>query len=240
MIGDETDSIHLFLGAFDSSTFIPLKTICVASSFVSLVICFKLAAIFMTFLWPKQDSCDSLYITMYCHCALWFITLVFDHYLKWKHNILRLNGYLVTYKKLVKYGSLPFYIVSLGICVLVAIMTTCLQLNLIPFYCTKNEITSPLIIVLGVTIIELSVLTLTVTIYIVQVFRFNKLQPEAFVDSFTGLSRDNEVGCRERGANIEDLVQNQADLILYYKDLNELLQRKIMGLTSRLRGDTID
>lgn len=79
--------------------------------------------------------------------------------------------------------------------------------------------------------------------HIEKVMRFNRLRPPPDVtrdewlspftqDSYSGMG---EIGYRQRGRNLEELLEKQADLIRYLRDHNVKLSHRIMLLASQRR-----
>jgi len=77
-----------------------------------------------------------------------------------------------------------------------------------------------------------------------KVVRFNRLRPPPDVtrdewlspftqDSYAGIG---EVGYHQRGTNLEELLEKQADLIRYLRDHNVKLSYRIMLLASERRA----
>lgn len=71
--------------------------------------------------------------------------------------------------------------------------------------------------------------------------RFNRTKPppdvirEEWLTNFTENSYSGEVGYRQRGTNVADLLEKQADLIRYLRDHNVKLSHRIMMLASGRR-----
>lgn len=69
--------------------------------------------------------------------------------------------------------------------------------------------------------------------------RFNRICPppdvtrEEWLSSFTQDSYAGEIGYRQRGSNLEELLEKQADLIRYLRDHNINLSHRIMVLVSQ-------
>lgn len=241
MINDETEYLQPVLGLPSTQRFRPLNSIWYTGLLLILAVIFELSSFFMIMLWPKHALyCEPLYLLLYCQCAFWCIVLILDHFLKWQHHKVRLDGYLIAYEKMSKYGSLPFYIVSIGNAAMLLDVAIYHQTNIVlePLCATYNYI-SPLIVTWFLLTVELTVLAYVIGVYIVFVYRFNKAQPLPDVNRMESWSSretftNQEVGYREHGEAIEELLQKQADLIRYYKDANEILNRRVMDLTSQI------
>lgn len=241
MINDETEYLQPVLGLPTTQRFRPLNSIWYTGLLLIVTVIFELSGFLMIILWPKHAlQCEPLYLLLYCHCAFWCIVLIFDHFLKWQHHRVRLDGYLIAYEKMSKYGSLPFYIVSAGSATMLLDVAIYHQTNVVlePL-CATSRYISPLIVTWVLLTIELSVLTYVIVVYIVLVYRFNKAQPLPDVNRLDAWATretftTQEVGYREHGEAVEELLQKQADLICYYKDANEILNRRVMDLTSQI------
>jgi len=193
--------------------------------------------------WPQSAlKCEPLYFMLYCHAALWILVLFLDHVFKWHHNKLRLEGYLKAYEQMTKFGSLPFYIVSFGNAVLLVIVTVYQQLNITLERVCGTHWNSPGWVALAFVSLEFILLSYVLIVYLVNVKRFNsaKALPDVSSPDTWEAFTNNEVGYRERGEDVQEMLQKQADSIRYYKDAIQVLQRKVMGLTAQLRGDAIN
>ncbi|XP_066997094.1 transmembrane protein 192 [Anabrus simplex] len=222
-----------------------LNTVIVAVFHLSVVIGILILAVLLVFMWPAdKEECQSYFILQYVHAAFWCITFIVHHYLKAKHHTLRVNGYLEFYKETYNHSRLPFYIVSLWNMVMLVIGTVFHQLHItFEEQCQSGGLLSPdkcLCIIIAVEIVLLTPLIIT---YIRKVYQFNRGQPLPDVqreewmsnfiqDSYSG----GEVGYRENGAFLSDLLEKQADVIRYLKERNVQLGRRIMVLHSQVRS----
>lgn len=74
-----------------------------------------------------------------------------------------------------------------------------------------------------------------------RVVRFNRTKPppdvtrEEWLMSFTQDSYTGEVGYHQRGLNLAELLEKQADLIRYLRDHNVRLSHRMMLLASHRR-----
>lgn len=74
--------------------------------------------------------------------------------------------------------------------------------------------------------------------------KFNRLRlpadvtREEWLSSFTqgSYGGSDEIGCHQRGGNLQELLEKQADFIRYLKDHNVKLSHKIMLLASQRRA----
>lgn len=77
-----------------------------------------------------------------------------------------------------------------------------------------------------------------------RVRRFNRLQPppdvtrEEWLSSFTqdSFAVNTEVGYTQRGSNLAELLEKQADLIRYLRDHNVKLSHRMMMLAAQRRA----
>uniref|UniRef100_A0A1B6ELE6 Transmembrane protein 192 n=1 Tax=Cuerna arida TaxID=1464854 RepID=A0A1B6ELE6_9HEMI len=243
MNGDETEYLQPVLGVLPTQRFKPLNSSWVGALLLFLVILQELVGVVTVLFWPvKARHCEPLFLLLYSHACLWFLVLFLDHVLKWHHNKLRLEGYLSAYEQMTKYGSLPFYVVSLGITVMLVIITIYHQVHIVLEPVCTLAWHSPLMVALGTTSLECVLLSYILILYLVKVHKFNAVRAPPDVNSFDTWDAftSQEVGYRERGEDVQELLQKQADSIRYYKDAIEVLQRKVMGLTAQLRGDSIN
>ncbi|XP_054262416.1 transmembrane protein 192-like [Macrosteles quadrilineatus] len=243
MIGDETEYLQPVLGTLPSQRFKPMKSRWVAALLLILIVLVEISGIVSALYWPHTAlKCEPLYFILYCHAALWILVLFLDHGLKWHHNKLRLEGYLKAYEQMTKIGSLPFYIVSFGNAVLLVMVTVYQQMNLTLEKVCGSHWDSPGWVALMLISVEFIFLSYFLIVYLVNVKKFNsaKAPPDVTSPDTWEAFTNHEVGYREHGEDVQELLQKQADSIRYYKDAVEVLQRKVMGLTAQLRGDVIN
>jgi len=243
MVGDETEYLQPVLGVQPTQRFNPLNSSWVALLLLFLVGLIEVSGWVMIVFWPEHGlRCEPLYLLLYSHAVLWLLVMFLDHIFKWHHNKMRLDGYLTAYEQMSKYGSMPFYIVSLGNTALLVLIAGYQQMHVMLEQACTHDWTSPLIVSMAVISIEAVLHSYVLIVYLINVHRFNtaKAPPDLnnldTWDSFT----NHEVGYRERGEEMQERLQKQADSIRYYKDAVEVLQRKVMGLTAQLRGDSIN
>ncbi|XP_069671714.1 transmembrane protein 192 isoform X2 [Periplaneta americana] len=168
-----------------------------------------------------------------------------DKHVKEKHHELRVNGYLEFYRQTHSHSRIPLCIVSLWNAVLL-VLSTVFQHLYEDFrqQCTVSGFAKPVNYLCIIIAVETVLLTCTIILYIRRVVQFNSSKPPPDVlreewmisfiqDSYSG----GEVGYRERGDHIHDLLEKQADLIRYLKDRNTKLSHKIMLLSTQIREE---
>ncbi|XP_021917710.1 transmembrane protein 192 isoform X3 [Zootermopsis nevadensis] len=173
-----------------------------------------------------------------------FLSIV-DNHIKQKHHALRVNGYLEFYQQTYSHSRIPFYIVSFWNALLL-VSSTLLQHLYEDFkqQCSVDGFSKPVNHLCVFIAVETAVLACVILLYIRKVIQFNRSKPppdvereewmRSFIqDSYSG----GEVGYRERGDHIYDLLEKQADLIRYLKDRNAKLSHKIMLLSSQIHGE---
>ncbi|EGI66827.1 Transmembrane protein 192 [Acromyrmex echinatior] len=89
-----------------------------------------------------------------------------------------------------------------------------------------------------------SVVSIPLLLGVERVMKLNRLRPPPDVtrdewlspftqDSYSGMG---EIGYRQKGRNLEELLEKQADMIRYLKDHNVKLSHRIMLLASQHRA----
>nr|CAD7204880.1 unnamed protein product [Timema douglasi] len=107
--------------------------------------------------------------------------------------------------------------------------------------CSSTNTLTPVNLLCVIIAVETSLLALFISLYIVKVHRFNRKKPSPDVlrdEWISGLIQDShgsgEIGYRERGSHMQDLLEKQADLISSLSEHNAQLSHKIMFLSSQL------
>ncbi|XP_075223671.1 transmembrane protein 192 [Lycorma delicatula] len=224
-----------------------VPTIWTASLYLILCAIFELAGILVAVNWPSNAThCDPLYILLYSHVAFWFITLIVDHYFKWRHHLLYLKGYLEFSEVLKKLSAFPFLIVSTWNAGLLLMLTLYHQFfKEIEPACSSHDLRSPIIGGLLLFTLEIILIFICIIRYIYKVRMFNL---ENHLPDVHGSERmaplhsfvSHEVGFREEVHGLEELLEKQADLIKFLKNENEVLNKKILTLNCQMRGEAIN
>lgn len=97
---------------------------------------------------------------------------------------------------------------------------------------------SPVFYIVGFTVVETLIFFIVHGSYINRVSKFNSLRmpPDALqgINTVTG-----SVGLMQRGADVTELLEKQADLIQYLQDHNQKLNQKLMMMSNQLRTVTL-
>jgi len=143
------------------------------------------------------------------------------------------------------HGQIPFYIVCLWNAVLLVLNTLFHHLyNDFRQQCSVSGFSKPVYSLSIFIAVETGILACVIIPYVRKTIQFNRSKPPpdiqreewmiSFIqDSYSG----GEVGYRDGGDNISDLLEKQADLIRYLKDRNARLSHKIMLLSSQMQGE---
>lgn len=233
-----------------NSGFTPLQTIWIICLQASLMLLLG----FMTFIFAfivdvESMTCGLFFLVVYAHACLWVIFLILDNCLKWYHSRLRKEGYLEFYETCNKYAIVPIYITSSWNVILGVRLALYSEMSTNPYsFCDKSQLTSPTNMVAFLMICENLMLLPVWTSYIIAVLEFNKSRrlPDTDLDNrwVPNVLRESisagEVGYRERCEAVDNMLEKQADLIRYYKESNEQLNRRILELTVQCRNHSIN
>lgn len=241
---DDSQLLQPVLGTDMANKFTPLNTVVAVTVELFLCVIMLATAIALAVVWPENmERCAPYFITLYSHAAFWCISLIVDNHIKHKHHALRVNGYLEFYQHTHQHSRIPFYIVSLWNAVLLAFSTAMHHLYKdFRQQCNISGFLKPVNYLCVFIAVETTILAYVIVMYICKVIQFNRSKPPPDVqreewmmsfiqDSYSG----GEVGYRERGDQIHDLLEKQADLIRYLKDRNTKLSHKIMLLNRQIQ-----
>nr|CAD7576994.1 unnamed protein product [Timema californicum] len=247
---DDTQQLEPIIGTAESRKFEPLATVAVVGLQLSAAIGVLVLGLVLSFMWPYNDvyKCDPYFIVMYVHATFWCLSLVVHHHVKKKHHLIRVSGYHKFYKKIYNLSVIPFYIVSLWNTALL-VVDTLLQ-HVYSDYkqrCSSTNTLTPVNLLCVIIAVETSLLALFISLYILKVHRFNRKKPSPDVlrdEWISGLIQDShgsgEIGYRERGSHMQDLLEKQADLISSLSEHNARLSHKIMLLSSQLSQEHLN
>ncbi|XP_015509731.1 transmembrane protein 192 [Neodiprion pinetum] len=196
--------------------------------------------------WPEESNkCDTYFVLLYLHCAYWLLVMLLDHILKSKHHHLRISGYLDFYQSTYPHIRAPFFVASLWNVAYLLLATILHHTHKMDYekYCRASEWLTPMNYILLLTTLELSIIVPVYVNYIRRVRRFNRLRPppdvtrEEWLSSFTqdSYAGGGEVGCQQKGSNLAELLEKQADLIRYLRDHNVKLSHRMMMLADQRR-----
>lgn len=103
--------------------------------------------------------------------------------------------------------------------------------------CIENYF-SPIVYIAAFTVAETLIFFVVHGTYINKVNKFNssRMPPDALhgINTVTG-----SVGLMQRGADVTELLEKQADLIQYLQDHNAKLNQKLMQMSNQLRTVTL-
>jgi len=163
------------------------------------------------------------------------VTWLFDYVIRYNHEQLRLNGYHDFSRQMSTHKSVPLTIVSLWNSTILAIAA-----GLQHFYgagfaekCIESFY-SPVVYVVGFTVVETLIFFIVHGTYIHRVMQFNDAQmpPDALQGINTAMG---SVGLVQRGADVTELLEKQADLIEYLRNHNANLNQKLMQMSNQYR-----
>ncbi|XP_011872233.1 PREDICTED: transmembrane protein 192 isoform X1 [Vollenhovia emeryi] len=231
------------LSSQEEDNFQQLNTVSIASIPLLLGVSLGICGIVFVSIWSEEQSkCDTYFIYLYLHCAYWLIVMTADHVVKARHHGLRMNGYLDFYQSTYQLIRTPLFIASLWNTCYLLLAVILHHTHKVDYerYCRKSEWFTPLNYIFLLTTLELAIIVPAYINYIKRVMRFNQLRPPPDVtrdewlspftqDSYSGMG---EIGYRQRGRNLEELLQKQADLIRYLRDHNVKLSHRILLLAS--------
>ncbi|CAG9858118.1 unnamed protein product [Phyllotreta striolata] len=225
--------------------FKPLKTIPHFTVHLVFTLIVEIIAIVYAINHPDQThKCREYFLIIYLHIGLWFLTLALDQIVKCHHHSLRLNGYLEFYRKTKLHASLPFYAVSLFTVALMFVQTLMQHFYPDDFgqKCLDGGTLSPISYVCSIISLEFCAIVGINVNYIMQVWKFNKQKPLPDVqkEEWTNTTSpealtQSEVGYRQLGDKVYDLLEKQADLITFLKEHNARLGEKTMILSAQLQ-----
>lgn len=245
---DENHSLSTpVLDSHASYNFKPLQTTWIVYCLIFLLLIVEFITLLYVFVWTDSPvRCDLFKLTIYGVVCVWTTFFIVRFYINWKHKIcLMAYGYLEFYETASRYIELPFYIFCMWLCILLVI--TCMYVEHcgdISFFCDTSSLYSPIIVVTTAISLQNMLLIPLFSVYIMKVYEYNKSQsppdsergnqwmPNTLRESLAS----EEMGYRERSEMIHSILENQADLIRYYRETNEVLNKKIFYLTSQSRA----
>lgn len=188
------------------------------------------------------------------HC---FSLQLFDYIVKYHHEQLRLNGYHDFSKATESHKSIPLQIVSLWNTVILAVSAGMQHYygDLFVEKCVASYL-SPLVYIVAFTVVETLIFFIVHGLYINRVLKFNSGSSLSFIkkkqtcffiiaakmppDALQGINTvTGSVGLMQRGADVTELLEKQADLIQYLQQKQQNLNQKIMQMSQQLRTVTL-
>lgn len=174
-----------------------------------------------------------------CVYTIFNLFQLFDYIVKYHHDQLRLHGYHDFYRATQTHKSIPLTIVSLWNTAILAVAAGIQHFYGVGFFekCVESYF-SPVVYIAGFTVAETLIFFVVHGTYINQVTKFNnnRMPPDALhgINTVTG-----SVGLMQRGADVTELLEKQADLIQYLQDHNAKLNQKLMQMSNQLRTVTL-
>lgn len=240
---DDEEYLQPVLISQEQESFQKLDTIQFISVPLVFGIALEITGIILVSIWPEEKTkCDIYFVLLYLHCIYWLVIMIVDHVVKGRHHSLRICGYLDFYQSTYQHIRTPLFIASLwNTCyLLLSVILHHTHKNNYEDYCHGSQFT-PVNYILVLTTFELMVIIPVYINYIKRVMRFNRTKPppdvtrEEWLMSFTQDSYTGEVGYHQRGLNVAELLEKQADLIRYLRDHNVKLSHRMMLLASQRR-----
>ncbi|XP_058461759.1 transmembrane protein 192 isoform X2 [Malaya genurostris] len=237
---DSHTMLDPILASEDDDGFRPLNTVPAFSFHLLVSSCISLTGIILAATWEDSRRCEAYFIMLYLRAAFWLLTYLFDHFVKNRHEKLRLNGYHEFHRATAYHRTVPLQIVSLWNTFLLATQT------LIQHYygdsfaekCLVVGLLSPIVYITLFSSLETVVLSIVSGFYMAKVIRFNRsaAAPDALQGSRGHSS--GSLGLTQQGLSTAELLEKQADLINYLKDHNLKLNQKIMQMNAQVRTVT--
>eukprot|EP00039_Didymoeca_costata_P030843 m.31687 g.31687 ORF g.31687 m.31687 type:complete len:266 (-) comp8338_c0_seq1:2051-2848(-) len=164
------------------------------------------------------------------HAILWTIVALVSWHMAYCHRRSRIRGYLNFYRNTQIGRRLPFFVTSLGSTVLLVLAAG---------FGDKAS-TNILLALKMVYTVEYIVVAPAVLTYIYKVYKFNEHRdrPDVLKELLSrvntkSISADDELAC---DADLDDVLEKQADIIRFMKQHNESLSNRIRDLTEQLDG----
>ncbi|KAJ6632618.1 Transmembrane protein [Pseudolycoriella hygida] len=223
--------------AEDEPNFKPLKTVFPFSFHLFVSSLISLVGIVLAACWKDDRRCEAYFIMLYLRVAFWLITFIFDHFVKYHHENLRMKGYHDFYRATNVHKGIPLYIVSLWNTTIMAVQTLIQHYYGTNFgYHCVQVMFSPIVYITVFSCLETILFVIVHGSYITKVVYFNRLQPapDAMACGGSHSIGVGSVGLTQRGANVAELLEKQADLINYLQDHNDKLNQTVMRLNSEL------
>ncbi|XP_003707381.2 transmembrane protein 192 [Megachile rotundata] len=240
---DDDEFFQPVLSSQEEHYFKKLDTIPIASVPIIFGISLEIVGMVFILVWPEEkNKCDTYFIYLYLHCAYWLIIMLTDHFLRVKHEVLHIYGYLDFYLSTYRHIRAPLFIASLWTTCYLLLAVILHHTHKINYeeYCRASEWFTPINYIVVLTTLELAIIIPIYISYIRKVAKFNRLHPppdvtrEEWLSSFTQetYSGSSEVCLHPEKSNVEELLEKQAELIRYLRSHNDILSRRMMLLVS--------
>uniref|UniRef100_A0A1B0CMU3 Transmembrane protein 192 n=1 Tax=Lutzomyia longipalpis TaxID=7200 RepID=A0A1B0CMU3_LUTLO len=168
----ETMDLEPVLGEENGNdNFRPLKTIPVFSFHLLVSALISIVGVGMAVVFPDNKRCEAYFLMLYLRVIFWFITLLFDHVIKYHHDKLRMNGFHDFHRATGVHKSVPLYLVSLWNTAIMAIQALMQHYYGDDFgeHCIQSFF-SPIVYVSVFTAVECGILAIIHGTYIARLF----------------------------------------------------------------------
>lgn len=187
--------------------------------------------------WMDDFSCRTYFLLLYIRCAYWLFTYMIDSAISRQHLDLRRYGYHDFYHTTVLcYKNAPLSIVSLWNTTIFLVQTMMLHEygKEFSWHCQKT-ISSPITYLCMFCGLETILLMFVHGSYIMRVWKFNRSTrlPDALRDAdqpFIG-----SLGITVENAKVAELLEKQADLIHYLREMNFNSNKKLMQMNDKIK-----
>lgn len=217
---------------------------CFANSFFSchllISFCISAVGIYLAASWPESKRCEAYFIMLYARAGFFAVTWIFDYIVRYHHEQLRLDGYHDFYRATKVHKSIPLTIVSLWNSAFLAVSAGIQHYYGEGFFLKCLDVyMSPVIYITAFNVAETLVFLAVHGSYINRVTKFNnsRLPPDALQG--INIAAGGSVGLMQRGADVTELLEKQADLIHYLQHKQQNLNQKIMQMSNQLRTVTL-
>lgn len=190
--------------------------------------------------WMTDFNCQTYFLLLYVRCGYWLFTYIIDSVISNRHLELRRYGYHDFYhSKMLQYKNAPFHIVSLWNTTIL-LVETLMQHNYgtnFWLHCQKT-VASPITYICLFCGLETILLIFIHGSYIMRVWKFNRSShlPDALRD--TDQTFIGSLGVTVNNGKTAELLEKQADMIHYLREMNFNLNKKLMLMNDKLKTVT--
>jgi len=234
--GDEDNIVTSHNGTIATIPFRSLDTISVGICLMfSSIGIFTLSTVLPIECHEKNCGIKPMSMLLYLHSLFWGISLICDQCIQYHHIKVRRRGYLEFYNNMRTLSQLPFWIVSTWSTLLLTITT------ILHDHCKSADDCGQFIRLKKINYVTISIgmelvlLLIVLTLYLIRVWRFNTTKP------LPDVLRDDVMGGSSFGLNTigpldEEIYERQADMIHYYKECNTMLRKTVSELSQQLNS----
>lgn len=199
-----------------------------------------IAGVILELKWMADFTCQSYFLLLYIRCGYWLFTYMIDSIISHRHLEIRRYGYHDFYhSKILRYKNAPLHIVSLWNTTILLVQTVMQQNYGAEFvlHC-QRMVASPITYICLFCGVETILLIFIHGSYIMRVWKFNRSThlPDALRDTdhpFIG-----SLGVTVDNAKVAELLEKQADMIHYLREMNFNLNKKLMQLNDKVKAAT--